>query len=249
MKKQVSLYPETKTQEVTPQRKKELLALCEEFKKLTGGVACCADALDFLGFRNCVMSTNIKPYTPEKGRLCGLAYTIRGLNITGLPKDTAEVREVVDVEYYDNIEPGYVITYGTDIEATGAAIIGDVLSTFAASRGAVGAVIDGPIRDIERIAPLDFITFGHGIHPVSGEGRVLWIEYNCITQVGGVWVEPFDILFGDNDGVIVIPKHLAKKVLEMAKDICNKEDAIKADFFKHPEMKMFEVFDLHNRRP
>ncbi len=246
MKKQVSLYPETKTQEVTPQRKKELLALCEEFKKLTGGVACCSDALDFLGFRNCVMSSRIKPYFPEKGRLCGLAYTLRGVTMTGVPPEVKEVRDVVDLEYLENIEPGYVLTYGTN---TKAAMLGDVLSTYAVTHKAVGAVLDGPLRDIERIAPLDFLPFGDSITSTNGEGRVLWVEFNCLLQVGGVWVEPFDILFGDVDGVIVIPKHLAEKVLEMAKDICDKEDAIKADFFKHPEMKMLEIFNLHDRRP
>ena len=247
MKKQISLYPEVKSQEVSDAEKQRLLGLCDELVKLTGGSAACSDALDKLGFRRSAMNPSISPYFPDKGRMCGLAYTIRGANVLGLPPGTAEVRETVDVEYYDNIKPGYVLMYGTDTGDRGT-IIGDVISTFASSRGAIGAVSDGPIRDLERIRPLDFLVWGPSAAPVSGEGRVLWIEYNCIVQIGGVWVEPFDIIYGDMDGVVVIPKHLAEDVLKIAKEICDKEDAIKQTFMERRDMKLLDIFALHDRR-
>ena len=247
MRKQVSLYPEIKSQEVTPKRKQELLALCEELKNLSGGSAACSDVLDAMGFRRSAMNVEISPYFPDKGRMCGLAYTIRGANITGLPPGTKEVRETVDVEYYDGIEPGYVLMYGTCTGDRGT-IVGDCISTIASAKGAVGCVSDGPIRDLERIRPLNFLPFGPSASPVSGEGRVLWVEYNCIVQVGGVWIEPFDIIFGDMDGVVVIPKHLAEQVLEKAKAICSAEDAIIKDFLENPSEKLLDLFDRHNRR-
>jgi regulator of RNase E activity RraA len=193
------------------------------------------------------MEPAIKPFFPEKGRMCGLAYTIRGANVPGLPPQTDEVREVVDVEYYDAIEPGYVLMYGTQTADRGT-IVGDVISTIATARGAIGCVVDGPIRDLERIKPLDFLPFGPSAAPPSGEGRVLWIEYNCIIQVGGVWVEPFDIVYGDMDGVVVIPKSLAPAVLDRAKRICDAEDAIKADFAGNPNQRLYDLFLRHNRR-
>lgn len=248
MKKQISLYPEIKTQKLMPEQKKKLLALCQEFKQLSGGTAACSDTLDSLGYKRFSMDQWIKPYFPEKDRMCGLAYTIRGANVPGLPSETKEVRETVDVEYYDNIQPGYVLMYGTDVADRGT-IIGDVIATFAASRGAVGAVCDGPIRDLERIKALDFLPFGPTASPVSGEGRVLWIEYDCIIQVGGVWVEPYDIVFGDMDGVVVIPKYFAGQVLSKAKEICQKEDAIKESLLKNRYMKLLDIFAMHERRP
>jgi 4-hydroxy-4-methyl-2-oxoglutarate aldolase len=246
-RKQVSIYPEVQTQNVSRQRKAELLAMCDEFKALTGGSAACADALDFLGYRRASMGPEIKPFFPDKGRMCGLAYTIRGCNVIGLPPVSEEVREVVDVEYYDSIEPGYVLMYGTHT-AEGGTIVGDVISTIASMKGAVGCVCDGPVRDLERIKPLNFLPFGPSAAPPSGEGRVLWIEYNCIIQVGGVWVEPFDIVFGDMDGVVIIPKHLAEQVLARAKEICDKEDAIKADYVRNPNQRLYDLFKRHNRR-
>jgi len=247
MDRQISLYPETKTQNVSKEQKAELLDICGQLLKLTGGAAACSDILDFKGFRHCGMDSRISPFFPEKGRMCGLAYTIRGANVPGLPPETEEVREVVDTEYYDNIEPGYVLTYGTEC-ATRGTIVGDVISTLSSSKGAIGCVADGPIRDLERIRPLNFHAFGPSTNVMSGEGRVLWIEYNCIVQVGGVWVEPFDIIYGDNDGVCVIPKHLAEVVLKEAQVICDKEDAMKKTFQENPEMPLLEVFKMHGRR-
>ena len=248
MNKQVSLYPETKTQELPEGQKKKLLELCREIKKLAGGSAACSDALDSLGFMRSAMDPCIAPYFPSKGRACGIAYTIRGANITGLPKGTEEVRETVDLDYYTNIKDGYFLCYGTNCAERGT-IIGDVTMTFASSRGAVGAVIDGPIRDLERLESLDLLTFGPSAAPPSGEGRVLWIEYNCIVQVGGVWVEPWDIIFGDRDGVVVIPKHLAAEVYKRAKEIGDKEEEIKKDFLKHRDKGLLEIFAMHGRRP
>ena len=248
MERQISLYPGVKTQEISKKEKQELLALCEEFKQLTGGSASCSDALDSLGYNRTAMNPGISPYFPQKGRMVGLAYTIRGANVPGLPPETKEVRETVDVEYYDNLEPGYVLMYGTDVGDRGT-IVGDVISTFASSRGAVGCVSDGPIRDLERIEPLEFLPFGPSASPVSGEARVLWIEYNCIVQIGGVWVEPFDIVYGDMDGVVVIPKSLAPEVLKRAKELCRKEDEIKESFLEHRDKKLLEIFALHERRP
>jgi regulator of RNase E activity RraA len=246
-RKQISLYSNVETPLIPREQRLELLAVCDELKALTGGAAACCDALDALGYRRCSMDGTIRPFFPDKGRMCGLAYTIRGANVPGLPPDSAEVREVVDVEYYDAIEPGYVLMYGTAAADRGT-IVGDVISTIASAKGAIGCVADGPIRDLERIRPLKFLPFGPSTSPVSGEGRVLWIEYNCIVQVGGVWVEPFDIVYGDMDGVVVIPKSLAREVLARAKRICDSEDAIKADFSDNPNQRLYDLFLRHNRR-
>lgn len=248
MKEQVSIYPGVSSHDLNDEDLARLLAVCGELKELTGGAAACSDALDSLGYPRSAMDPTISPYFPDKGRMVGLAYTIRGSNVTGLPPGTQEVRETVDVDYYDHIKPGYVLAYGTSMGDRGT-IIGDVISTFASSRGAVGAVCDGPIRDLERIRPLSFLPFGPSATPVSGEGRVLWIEYNCVIQLGGVWVEPFDVIFGDEDGVVVIPKSLAEDVLRIAREMCDKEDAIKDSFLANRSLPLLEHFAEHGRRP
>jgi regulator of RNase E activity RraA len=245
MKDEVSLYREVKIQEISDEEKRELLELCTKIKALSGGTASCSDALDRLGYRGCAMNSDIKPYFPEKGRMCGIAYALKGVNITGMISET--VKENVDVEYYDNIKPGYVLMFGT-ARGEKLTVMGDVLGTFSAAKGAVGAVTEGQIRDIERVQALPIHIFGRSASPVSGGGRVLWIEYNCTVQVGDVWIEPFDIVFGDPDGVVVIPKHTAKRVYEIASEICNKEDAMKEDIVNCKDMKLREVFDKYKSK-
>jgi|GEM_PF-1938823 len=240
-----SLYRDVTIREITEEEKQELLELCAKIKELSGGTASCSDALDQLGYRGCTMNSDIKPYFPEKGRMCGIAYTLKGVNITGMVQET--VKENIDVEYYDNIKPGYVLMFGTE-RGQKLTVMGDVLGTFSAARGAVGAVTEGQVRDLERLQPLSLHVFGRSASPVAGGGRVMWLEYNCPIQVGDVWVDPFDIVFGDMDGVVVIPKHVAKQVYEIASGICEKEDAMKEDILKHKDMKLSEVFDKYKRK-
>lgn len=245
--KQKTIYNSETGAPEYPIKTNELRNICARLLELSGGVAACSDILDAKGYKQSVMKPHIKPCFPEKGRMCGPAYTIRGGSVPGLPSETPEVRPTVDVEYYDNIQPGTVLVYGTDLTAEGT-ILGDVISTFAAAKGAVGAVADGMIRDVERIRPIDFKCFSAGISPKSGEGRILWIEYDCIVQVGGVWIEPYDIIYGDSDGVVVIPKHLANEIYDEAKVICEKEANIKEEIINSPDSSILDVFTKHGRR-
>lgn len=247
MKQQISLYPETATQEITPEQEKELLGWCEKIKALSGGTASCSDALDQLGYHRCAMDPEIAPFFPRKGQNVWFGIHNARFQYYWLSPKMPEVRDTVDVEYYDGIRPGYVLTYGTECGDRGSTI-GDVISTYASLKGAVGVVSENPIRDLERIRPLSILPFGKNACPTDGNGRFLWIEYNCIIQVGGVWVEPFDIIFGDMDGVVVIPKHLAQKTYELAKQLCEKEDGMKRDFEEHKELSFLEVLKKNGRR-
>ena len=245
--RQVSLYSNDDHSKSTVPGFAELLELSQLFCDLPGGVAACSDVLDSMGYKSSVMNSRIKPCFEDKGRMCGPAYTIRGGSIPGLPPKTPEVRPTVDVEFYDGIRDGVVLAYGTELTEEGT-ILGDVIASIASKKGAVGAVADGFVRDLERIKGIDFNIFSAGASPKSGEGRILWIEYDCIVQVGGVWVEPFDIIFGDSDGVIVIPKHIASAVYEQAKAIGEKERAILTDLNESNELSTLELFTKHARR-
>lgn len=245
--RQESLYSNAENNEVGVLDLVKLVELSKFFLELPGGVAACSDVLDSMGYKNSVMNSRITGCFEEKARMCGPAYTIRGGNIPGLPPETPEVRQTVDVEFYDGIRNGVVLTYGTDLTEDGT-ILGDVIATIASKKGAVGAVTDGYVRDLERIKNVEFNVFSAGSSPKSGEGRILWIEHDCIVQVGGVWVEPLDLIFGDSDGVVVIPKHIASTVYEQAKIIGEKERAILQDVQKGRDVKTLDLFLKHDRR-
>jgi 2-keto-4-pentenoate hydratase/2-oxohepta-3-ene-1,7-dioic acid hydratase in catechol pathway/regulator of RNase E activity RraA len=112
----------------------------------------------------------------------------------------------------EQLRPGEVLV----IEARGdltAGTIGDILGLRAQVRGAVGIVTDGAIRDSEALRHrLDIPVYYGAVHPaVLGRRHVPW-EANVTVACGGVTIQPGDILAGDGDGVIVVPRDVALQV-------------------------------------
>jgi 5-oxopent-3-ene-1,2,5-tricarboxylate decarboxylase/2-hydroxyhepta-2,4-diene-1,7-dioate isomerase len=112
---------------------------------------------------------------------------------------------------FDTVGAGEVIV----IEARGergTGTVGDVLALRAQRRGAAGVVTDGGIRDAEQLAAFDLPTFSRGPHPsVLGRRHVPW-ETDVAITCGGATVLPGDVIVGDGDGVIAIPRALAAEV-------------------------------------
>jgi regulator of RNase E activity RraA/2-keto-4-pentenoate hydratase/2-oxohepta-3-ene-1,7-dioic acid hydratase in catechol pathway len=115
------------------------------------------------------------------------------------------------------------------IEARGdptAGTVGDILALRAQIRGAKGIVTDGAIRDSEALAKLGIPVYYAATHPaVLGRRHVPW-EVNTTIACAGVTVMPGDIIAGDADGVIVVPRHLAKEVAQDAAEQESQEQFI-----------------------
>ena len=94
--------------------------------------------------------------------------------------------------------------------------LGELLSTAARARGARGAIIEGFIRDARQIIEMQFPVFMTGLSPVDSYGRGDVVASNVPIECGGVTVNPGDIVFGDIDGVVVIPQAVEVAVIEAA---------------------------------
>lgn len=116
---------------------------------------------------------------------------------------------------FDAVEPGEVIV----IEARGethAATLGDILAFRALSRGAEGIVTDGGVRDYDAVAAIGLPVFAASAHPaVLGRRHVPW-DADISIGCGGTIVQPGDVIVGDGDGVIVIPRPIAEEVVDAA---------------------------------
>ena len=103
------------------------------------------------------------------------------------------------------------------------------MATRAAKRRLGGFVIDGAIRDREMIGELGLPVFARGATPAgpykNGPGRLL-----CPVAIGGVCVLPGDIVLGDGDGVVVVPRAMGATVLEAAREIEKTEFAKRASY-------------------
>ncbi len=123
---------------------------------------------------------------------------------------------------------------------------GEITATTMRAHGCVGAVIDGSTRDSSLLVKMGFPTFCRFRSPVESLGRSLNVDYMIPIYVNGIdgmlQVNPGDYVFGDMDGVVIVPKDLTVKVLEVA------EKAFDAEKGSREAMARGEdPFDVYNR--
>ena len=174
----------------------ELLAIVRD--KLYTAVI--SDVLDQQGFLDQAMNARIRPIDPRM-RLVGRAHTVLSADVYQRPQEPY-VNEIAAV---DALKPGDVTVAVTN-GSQRTCLWGELLSTAARARGATGCLIDGHTRDVQRIVQMQFPVFCTGFRPVDSSSRSLVIDYGCPVLCGDVLVHPGDIIVGDIDGVVVIPR-------------------------------------------
>lgn len=117
-------------------------------------------------------------------------------------------------EALDQLQPGEI--YLASGGAQRCAYWGELLTATARMRRAVGAVIDGFHRDTPMVIAQGWPVFSRGAFAQDSAVRTQVIDYRCPLEVAGVWVEPGDLVFGDGDGVVVIPRRYEVEVIVAA---------------------------------
>lgn len=165
------------------------------------------------GFNN-VSIDGVRPTRPGT-RMVGTAKTLRFVpNREDLFK-THGGGFNAQKQVFDSVGADEVIVIEARGEA-GSGTLGDILALRAQARGAAGVVTDGGVRDYPEVAGIDLPVFARGPHPaVLGRKHVPW-DTDLTIACGGATVQPGDIIVGDDDGVVVIPPHLALQVAEAA---------------------------------
>jgi 4-hydroxy-4-methyl-2-oxoglutarate aldolase len=110
-------------------------------------------------------------------------------------------------------------------------------------RGAAGAVMDGFARDIRMIRDMQFPVFCGGINPLDSKGRATMMKMDVPVSCGGVKVSPGDLLFGDVDGVVVVPLAMAETVLRDALAKVSAENTVRDELRRGDTLK--DVFARH----
>jgi regulator of RNase E activity RraA len=144
----------------------------------------------------------IRNVTREDLRILGPACTVKVY-----PGDNLMVHKSLDIA-----QPGDVIVIDAGASMMNG-VLGDLISTKARHRGIAGFVVDGLIRDLPDILALDdFPVFARGVSPIGplhrGPG-----EINHAISAGGIVVHPGDIVVGDLNGVVVVPRDIAAELL------------------------------------
>lgn len=105
---------------------------------------------------------------------------------------------------------------------------GELMSTRAAHLGAVGAVLDGYARDADGIVALGFATFCRGLFAQDQGPRGKVIDFRCTVEIDGIRIEPGTLLFGDREGVLVIPKDVEAEAINLAFEKAATENSVEA---------------------
>ena len=173
-----------------------------------------SDAMDRLGIAG--QCLGIKP-VDVKFRLCGRAYTMRTV--------PAKVVAGSVGDYIDDVPAGAVVVIdnGGRQDKT---VWGDILTFLAEKNGVAGTVIDGNCRDIHRCIEINYPVFSRGWSMRTGKDRVQLDQINIPVSIGDARVEPDDLLLGDADGVLAIPKEHEDRVVELAEEIEAAEEKI-----------------------
>lgn len=185
-----------------------------------------ATALYKRGFRIQVIQ-DVHPLSPEQPTLVGEAFTLRympareDLNPVSVFRDRSHPQR----KAVEECPPGAVLVMDSRKDAR-AASAGSILVTRLVKRGVAGVVTDGGFRDSAEIAKLGFPAFHH--RPSAPTNLTLHqaIEINVPIGCGDAPVFPGDVILGDQDGVIVIPAHLAEEIAEEATEMTAFEDFV-----------------------
>jgi RraA family protein len=158
-------------------------------------------------------AVGLHPYH-RAGNLIGTALTVRTR-----PGDNLAIHQALE-----QIQPGDVIVVDGGGDLT-RALVGDIMKHIAEARGAAGFVIDGAIRDVAAFRASDFPCFARGvIHRgpyKDGPG-----EINVPVSIGGMVVDPGDIVVGDEDGVVAFPQSVAPTLLDAVRAHVAREESI-----------------------
>ena len=192
--------------------------LCARFEKLyTGAVN---DVMREMCLTNQAFPHDIVPLRDDM-KLCGVAFTIRSAKDPTLSGEM-EVR----VKMLEQIKPGHVVVWNGNGEDE-ASHWGEVMTAASKMRGCKGAVIDGGIRDTAQILPQNYPIWSRYRTSNGSLSRCKITAIQEPVYVGKVIVKPGDIIFGDIDGVIVIPRDMAYDSLRRAEQIRDNEEEIR----------------------
>jgi 4-hydroxy-4-methyl-2-oxoglutarate aldolase len=194
-----------------------------------------ADVLDALGHRTHCLPPHVRPLKPE-WKLFGRAATLSCVTVASEPPRPY----AVELECIDALKPGEVLVATTNGDRH-SALWGELLSTACRAHGAVGVVLDGLTRDASKIIAMNFPVFATGFSPLDSKGRLDAVSHGQPIRIGDCVLKPGDYVFGDIDGVVVVPAELAELALPKALEKVKGENKVRDELAKGRSVR--EVFD------
>jgi regulator of RNase E activity RraA len=184
----------------------------DQLQRLNAAVL--SDTLDSLGLMQQAMKPFMRPLD-DSLQLIGRARTGLYMPVYAAPAPGENPYEV-EIALVDDLAPGDVVVLACDGPTERIAPWGELLSTASHARGAAGCVTDGLVRDVRQIREMRFPVFCGGIGPLDTKGRARMVERDVPVVCAGASVRSGDLVFGDVDGIVVIPQQVEQEVIHRA---------------------------------
>jgi 4-hydroxy-4-methyl-2-oxoglutarate aldolase len=169
-----------------------------------------SDVLDTVGCTGQVASPGIRPLA-DGMRVVGYARTARAVMVSRPPTHPyAKILEVID-----DLSENDVLVMSLE-PMSRSAIFGGLLATAVSVTGARGVIVDGHIRDSDEIKQIGLPTFARDLMPLDSHGRDEVVAVDEPVCISGVPVASGDLVFGDADGIVIVPKGILDNVLTLA---------------------------------
>lgn len=203
----------------------ETSELCARYRALYMPAVC--DALYELGLPEQVLPTWLRPLFPEQ-RVVGRAFTVKGRAVEpriGWEPGIERIRSYLEV--FERLVPDSILVHVNGSSPVGH--FGELTANSAKQHGCVGCILDGNLRDIEGLREIEFQVFYRDLSPLNAIGRWEMEFAQQPVEIGGLTVNPGDVVIGEFDGVLVVPAEEAERVLLKAEEIVSAEGKVRAE--------------------
>lgn len=190
-------------------------------------LAAVADAMYELGIPEQVLPSSLRPLSPEM-TVVGEAYTVVGEEIVPpVGWDVGIGRMRPYLRMFERLTPGSILVSTTPGGRVGH--FGELTANAAQRAGCAGVILDGNLRDVRGLREIGFPVFYRDLSPLNGIGRWEMVAEQVPITIGGVTVSPGDIIYGEFEGILAIPRADAERVVLQAERIAGSEAQVRDD--------------------
>lgn len=196
-----------------------------------------SDVLDQRGYTNQATRIPFQAYTGIQ-KLVGRCKTTLWMDMYNVDPNPYEQ----ELRAVDSCRPGDVLICAAG-GSTRSAIWGELLSTAARNQGCLGAIVHGAVRDITKMQEMQFPVFATARNPYDSQNRQRVVDMDIVVEIDGVKFSPGDLVFVDEDGIVVIPEQVEAEILRAAFAKVNAEN-ITRDAIRNG-MKATEAYEKY----